>query len=71
MRATPERIQLKTREQIGLMREAGLVVARALGEMHAAVAPGVTTADLDEIARGVLRNAGAKPSLERFLASRY
>ncbi len=62
MRTTPERIQLKTREQIGLMREAGLVVARALREMRAAVAPGVSTADLDEIARGVLRDAGAKPS---------
>jgi methionyl aminopeptidase len=62
MRATAERIQLKTREQIGLMREAGLVVARALGDMRAAVAPGVSTGDLDEIARGVLRDAGAKPS---------
>jgi len=62
MRGAAERIQLKTPDQIGLMRQAGLVVARALREMQAAVAPGVSTAGLDEIARGVLRDAGAKPS---------
>jgi methionyl aminopeptidase len=62
MRTVTERIELKTLEQIGLMRLAGLVVARALREMRAAVAPGVSTADLDEIARTVLRDAGAEPS---------
>ena len=34
MRALPERIQLKSPDQIALMREAGLVVARALREMR-------------------------------------
>jgi methionyl aminopeptidase len=58
----PERIELKTPEQILLMREAGLVVARALQAMTDAVAPGVTTADLDGIAREVLRDAGAVSS---------
>ena len=62
MRALPERIQLKSPEQIELMRTAGLVVARALGEMRAAVAPGVSTLDLDAVARDVLRAAGATPS---------
>jgi methionyl aminopeptidase len=62
MRGLPERIQLKSPEQIGVMREAGLVVARALAAMRAAVAPGVSTADLDAIARDVLREAGATSS---------
>ena len=62
MRALPERIQLKSPDQIALMREAGLVVARALREMRAAVAPGVSTLDLDAVAREVLREAGATPS---------
>ncbi|MBV9594305.1 MAG: type I methionyl aminopeptidase [Actinobacteria bacterium] len=44
------------------MREAGLVVARGLAEMQAACAPGVTTADLDAIARRVLADAGASSS---------
>ena len=61
-RGMPERIQLKTTDQIALMREAGLVVARALDAMRAAVAPGVSTADLDAIARDVLAEAGASSS---------
>jgi methionyl aminopeptidase len=62
MNRLPERIQLKTPEQIGRMRAAGLVVARALAAMRAAVAPGVSTADLDAVARQVLREASATPS---------
>lgn len=62
MRSAPERIQIKNLEQIELMRQAGLVVARALRQMNEAVAPGVSTADLDEIARDVLRAAGATSS---------
>ena len=62
MRTMPERIQLKSPEQIALMREAGLVVARALDAMREAAAPGVSTLDLDAIARDVLRDAGATPS---------
>jgi methionyl aminopeptidase len=62
MRGLPERIQLKSSDQIATMRRAGLVVARALAAMRAAVAPGVSTAELDAIARDVLRDAGATPS---------
>jgi len=59
-------IQLKTPEQIELMRGAGLVVAAALDAMRAAVAPGVTTADLDAIAEQVIRDAGAVPSFKGY-----
>jgi methionyl aminopeptidase len=62
VRRIPELIELKTPDQIGKMRDAGLVVARALGAMRAAVAPGVSTADLDAIARDVLSEAGATSS---------
>ncbi len=62
MRGAPERIQLKSSEQIAIMRRAGLVVARALEAMRCAVAPGVSTADLDGVAREVLRAAGATSS---------
>jgi methionyl aminopeptidase len=57
-----ERIELKSAEQIALMRRAGLVVAEALRQMRAAVAPAVSTADLDTVARDVLREAGATSS---------
>jgi methionyl aminopeptidase len=59
-------IQLKTPEQIEKMRAAGLVVAAALARMRAAVAPGVSTADLDAIAESVIRDAGAVPSFKGY-----
>ena len=59
-------IQLKTPAQIDLMRAAGLVVAAALAAMRDAVAPGVSTADLDAIAEKVIRDAGAVPSFKGY-----
>src|SRR3954447_15860579 len=44
------------------MRLAGLVVARTLDKLRAAVAPGMTTADLDDVARESLREEGAGSS---------
>jgi methionyl aminopeptidase len=55
-------IQYKTPEQVEKMRSAGLVVAAALAAVRAAVAPGVSTADLDAVAARVIREAGAVPS---------
>lgn len=64
-RRDPE-IEYKTPDQIALMRRAGLVVARALAVIRAAVAPGVTTADLDALAEGVIRDAGGVPSFKGY-----
>jgi methionyl aminopeptidase len=58
----PDRIELKTAEQIASMRRAGLVVARALREMTAAAGPGVSTGELDALARDVLKDEGATSS---------
>ena len=55
-------IQIKTPQEIELMRGAGLVVARAIGAVRAAVRPGVTTGELDAIAEDTIRSAGAVPS---------
>jgi methionyl aminopeptidase len=59
-------IQLKTTEQIDKMRAAGLVVASALARMREAVAPGVSTADLDAIAESAIRDAGGVPSFKGY-----
>jgi methionyl aminopeptidase len=61
MRSRPG-IEIKTPEQIRSMRQAGLVVARTLAVLREAVRPGVSTADLDELAEREIRGAGATPS---------
>ncbi len=66
MRRNALQIELKTTEQIGLMRDAGLVVADALAAVGAAVAPGVSTAELDAIAEDLIRAAGAVPSFKGY-----
>jgi len=60
-------IQLKSADQIRRMRSAGLVVADALNAVREAVAAGATTADLDAVAAGVIRKAGATPSFLGYL----
>jgi methionyl aminopeptidase len=52
-------IEIKTAEQVVAMRRAGLVVAHALSAVRDAVAPGVSTADLDAVARETIRSHGA------------
>jgi methionyl aminopeptidase len=59
-------IELKSDAEIKVMREAGLIVADALAASRAAVAPGVTTADLDAVAERTIRGAGAIPSFKGY-----
>jgi methionyl aminopeptidase len=55
-------IHRKSPAEIALMREAGQVVAAAIAAVRAVVAPGITTRELDAVAEGVIRAAGAVPS---------
>ena len=54
-------IYLKTDEEIELLREADLVVAKTLGELARWIAPGITTRRLDQIADEFIRDNGCKP----------
>ena len=53
-------ITLKSPEQIAKMRQAGRVVAEMLQACADAARPGITTNDLDKVARGVLAKRKAK-----------
>ena len=55
-------IELKSADQIRLMRVAGLVVARTLAAVREAGLPGVTTKELDLVAREQIAAAGATSS---------
>jgi methionyl aminopeptidase len=50
---------VRTAEQISVMRRAGRVVAEMHEAIRAAIRPGVSTGDLDRIARSVLERRGA------------
>ena len=52
-------IEYKSADQIRRMRTAGLVVSDIHDAVRAAIAPGITTGELDDVARGVLAAAGA------------
>jgi methionyl aminopeptidase len=61
-----EPIEVKTPDQLAIMREAGLVTAAALRAVLNAVEPGITTAELDAIAEREIRAAGAVPSFKGY-----
>jgi methionyl aminopeptidase len=65
-RGSGPKIELKNPDQIKLMREAGLVVARTLRAVAGAVGPGVSTAELDALAEHEIRAAGAVPSFKGY-----
>ncbi|MFC9977743.1 type I methionyl aminopeptidase [Spirillospora sp. NPDC127200] len=59
-------VQVKTAEQIELMRKAGLLVGETLALLRRAVEPGVTTLDLDKIAEANIRDHGGIPSFKGY-----
>jgi methionyl aminopeptidase len=54
-------IQVKTREEIEIMRESALVVSKTLGMLASEVKPGVSTLYLDKLAEDFIRSEGAIP----------
>jgi methionyl aminopeptidase len=55
-------IEIKSAEQIDLMRRAGLVVGRTLEQVRGWIRPGMTTGELDALAEEHIRDSGATPS---------
>lgn len=54
-------IELKTKTELDVMREAGRVVAQALEAVRGHARVGIPLRELDELARDVIRDAGAAP----------
>ena len=52
-------INIKTPHELKIMREAGRINAEALAAVAAAIQPGITTGELNEIAEKVLKDNGA------------
>jgi methionyl aminopeptidase len=61
------KLEIKSADEIALMREAGRIVCEILDELEKAVAPGVTTWDLDALAEKLIYEKGAKPAFKGYL----
>jgi methionyl aminopeptidase len=59
-------IEIKTPEQIDLMRVAGRLVGETLELLRAAVRPGITTLELDTLAETNIRDHGGIPSFKGY-----
>jgi len=59
-------IVCRSTAELQRMREAGRLVGEVLTELAALVAPGVTTADLDDVAEKRIRRAGATPAFKGY-----
>ncbi len=55
-------IYLKTDEEIEMMRESNLMVAKTLAEIAKVIKPGVSTLELDKIAETFIRDNGGSPA---------
>ena len=54
-------IRLKSAREIAKMRDAGRIVAEALGQVKSMAAPGITTADLDQAVARIFQKYDAVP----------
>jgi methionyl aminopeptidase len=59
-------VEIKTPEQIALMRKAGLVVGQTLELLRSSVRVGITTGELDAIAEDNIRSGGGIPSFQGY-----
>ena len=59
-------ITIKTDEEIDLMRKSGQLLARVHEELHAAVRPGISTLELDEIGEKTIRALGGIPNCKNY-----
>jgi methionyl aminopeptidase len=60
-------ILLKSKDEITRMRAASAIVAEVLAEVRSRVRPGVTTAELDEVAEAMTQKRGAKPAFKGYV----
>ena len=59
-------IYYKTEEEIDLIRESSLLVAKTLAEIAGLIKPGITTLALDEIAEEFIRDNGGIPAFKGY-----
>jgi methionyl aminopeptidase len=59
-------VEIKSQDEIALMRDAGRIVCEILNELEKAVVPGITTFELDRISEDLIFKKGAKPAFKGY-----
>lgn len=59
-------VRLKSPAQVEVLRQGGRILASVLEQVARAVRPGVTTAELNELAERLIAEAGAQPSFKGY-----
>lgn len=59
-------VEIKSPDEIALMRQAGRIVCEILDELEKAVAPGVSTWELDALAEKLIAQKGANPAFKGY-----
>ncbi|MHB8874593.1 MAG: type I methionyl aminopeptidase [Myxococcaceae bacterium] len=59
-------VEIKSKDEIALMRDAGRIVHDILQELAKVIAPGVSTHELDRLAEDLIRKKGAKPAFKGY-----
>ncbi|NNB97469.1 type I methionyl aminopeptidase [Corallococcus exiguus] len=59
-------VEIKSLDEIALMREAGRIVCEILDELEKAVAPGVSTWELDALAEQLIAKKGARSAFKGY-----
>jgi methionyl aminopeptidase len=59
-------VQLKTEEDLQLIREGSLILGKAHGEVALRIEPGVKTRVLDQVAEEFIRDHGGEPSFKNY-----
>jgi methionyl aminopeptidase len=59
-------ITIKTDDEIDLMRQSGHLLAKVHEELHAAVRPGISTLELDQIGEKTIRALGGIPNCKNY-----
>ena len=57
-------IEIKSKREIELMREAGKILFEMHNRLGEKIAPGISTKELDELAEGIMRKLGGFPSMK-------
>src|SRR3989344_1595300 len=64
-------IDLKTKEEIAIMRKGGKILAEALTEVLDYAKPGISELELDELAEKLILENGAEPGFKRVEGYRH